>query len=354
VKVKYLNKGMELFGNSEVIPCHYVCFTLFSIVGTSLLYHEFSISTFGVCSHYIKLHFFGDGCALTFFGVYLITSNRTAEQDADKHGDEEPADVGIDKRSHISVTEVHVSESERSDVVRVGDVVELHVPRHSSPPPVVESISEEQSQGSSPPRVAGAPLGHIEKRGSAQRLHAANAAVSSMPRNMRLRSPSDAAPSPFSRVFVPASSPESRFSAGSEAVEVQGRETRPSVSVLLSELVPDVKGVGIGGTRASRVSSAVALLGAFAGGAHGATFMFDPTEREKPDELERQATLRASFARNNQGRISIRSSKATRDKPATSFTCGGNAQTSTSSVEAHRPNTARGSSSSGLVMSGHT
>jgi hypothetical protein len=82
---------------------------------------------------------------------------------------------------------------------------------------------------------------------------------------------------------------------------VQGRETRPSVSVLLSELVPDVKGVGgsshfssvvpgswnfprrergmfpmfspfvtgIGGTRASRVSSAVALLGAFAGGAHG-------------------------------------------------------------------------------------
>jgi len=39
----------------------------------------------------------------------------------------------------------------------------------------------------------------------------------------------------------------------------------------------------------------------------GATFMFDPTEREKPDELERQATLRASFARNNQV-LSTRSS----------------------------------------------
>ena len=28
MQVKYLNKGMQLFANSEVIPTHYVCFTL--------------------------------------------------------------------------------------------------------------------------------------------------------------------------------------------------------------------------------------------------------------------------------------------------------------------------------------
>ena len=33
-QVKYINKGMALFGNSEVIPTHYVTFTLFSILGT--------------------------------------------------------------------------------------------------------------------------------------------------------------------------------------------------------------------------------------------------------------------------------------------------------------------------------
>merc|ERR1719213_238805 len=34
-RVKYINKGMENFGNSEVIPYHSVTFTLFSILGTS-------------------------------------------------------------------------------------------------------------------------------------------------------------------------------------------------------------------------------------------------------------------------------------------------------------------------------
>jgi len=29
---------MEKFGNSEVIPCHYVTFTLFSIIATSIVY----------------------------------------------------------------------------------------------------------------------------------------------------------------------------------------------------------------------------------------------------------------------------------------------------------------------------
>jgi len=78
-QVKYINMGMSMFGNSEVIPCHYVTFTLFSIVGTSITYQEFAITYEGVCRVDIFLHFFLDGCIFTFAGVWLITSNRKAE-----------------------------------------------------------------------------------------------------------------------------------------------------------------------------------------------------------------------------------------------------------------------------------
>ena len=36
---------MALFGNSEVIPAHYVTFTLFSVVGTTTLYQEHYLLT---------------------------------------------------------------------------------------------------------------------------------------------------------------------------------------------------------------------------------------------------------------------------------------------------------------------
>jgi len=76
-----------------------VCFTLFSIIGTSILYQEFSVSMVGVCPQYIFLHLFLDGCILTFSGVWLITSNRAPlappsedllHGDGDADGDEVP------------------------------------------------------------------------------------------------------------------------------------------------------------------------------------------------------------------------------------------------------------------------
>jgi len=69
-QVKYINRGMADFGNSQVIPVHYVTFTLFSIIATSLFYQEF------VVDEPFYLHLFLDGCALTFLGVYLITTTR--------------------------------------------------------------------------------------------------------------------------------------------------------------------------------------------------------------------------------------------------------------------------------------
>ena len=96
-----------------MIPCHYVTFTLFSILGTSIFYHELTISKDGVCPQWVttpprlgptrrgaapaarpptplppdplqvNIHFFVDGILLTFLGVFLITTGRGNIKDVD-------------------------------------------------------------------------------------------------------------------------------------------------------------------------------------------------------------------------------------------------------------------------------
>ena len=74
-----------------------------------MLYQEFSVSSFGVCMQYIFLHLFGDGCLLTFSGVYLITSNREVLAGEDEvHSNDGPRD----KRSHISISDVYCASSD--------------------------------------------------------------------------------------------------------------------------------------------------------------------------------------------------------------------------------------------------
>ena len=52
------------------VPVYYVLFTLSTIVGSNILYRDFENED----PHTIFL--FGTGCALTFYGVWLLTSRR--------------------------------------------------------------------------------------------------------------------------------------------------------------------------------------------------------------------------------------------------------------------------------------
>ena len=54
-QVNYINRGMVNFGNSQLIPAHYVTFTLFSVLATSTFYQEFEVD------EPLHLHFFVDG-----------------------------------------------------------------------------------------------------------------------------------------------------------------------------------------------------------------------------------------------------------------------------------------------------
>ena len=85
-QIRYVNRALQSFDSTQVIPVQFVLFTISVIIGSAVLYRDFQSAD---ASQFGK--FFG-GCALTFLGVYLITSGRAgegSEGNADGLDDEE-------------------------------------------------------------------------------------------------------------------------------------------------------------------------------------------------------------------------------------------------------------------------
>lgn len=70
MQVRYVNKALQRFDSTQVIPIQFVTFTLCVIVGSAVLYRDFERTS---AKQGVK---FIGGCLLTFFGVFLITSGR--------------------------------------------------------------------------------------------------------------------------------------------------------------------------------------------------------------------------------------------------------------------------------------
>ncbi|KAK9470767.1 magnesium transporter NIPA-domain-containing protein [Dipodascopsis tothii] len=85
MQVKYLSRALQRFPSTKVIPTHFVFFTLSVIVGSAILYQDFDNAT---AAHLVL---FVSGCALTFTGVWLITSGSKSAADDDDDDDEEAA-----------------------------------------------------------------------------------------------------------------------------------------------------------------------------------------------------------------------------------------------------------------------
>ncbi|KIV85294.1 hypothetical protein PV11_01002 [Exophiala sideris] len=85
MQIRYLNRALQNYNSTQVIPTQFVLFTLSVIIGSAVLYRDFEHAT---ASQAVK---FVVGCLLTFFGVYLITSAREdseASDDFEEHEDE--------------------------------------------------------------------------------------------------------------------------------------------------------------------------------------------------------------------------------------------------------------------------
>ncbi|EEA28953.1 hypothetical protein TMatcc_002685 [Talaromyces marneffei ATCC 18224] len=75
MQVRYINRALQRFDSTQVIPTQFVLFTLSVIIGSAVLYRDFESATL---SRALK---FVGGCALTFLGVYFITSGRVRSDD---------------------------------------------------------------------------------------------------------------------------------------------------------------------------------------------------------------------------------------------------------------------------------
>lgn len=93
LQIKYLNRALQHFDSTQVIPIQFVLFTLSVIIGSAILYRDFERTTTNDA-----LKFFA-GCALTFSGVWLITSGRSKGRNSDEEegSDEEDAIDLIDE-----------------------------------------------------------------------------------------------------------------------------------------------------------------------------------------------------------------------------------------------------------------
>ena len=73
MQIRYVNKALQRFDSTQVIPIQFVLFTLCVILGSAILYRDFEKTTMRQAFAFVG------GCLLTFFGVFLITSGRQSK-----------------------------------------------------------------------------------------------------------------------------------------------------------------------------------------------------------------------------------------------------------------------------------
>lgn len=78
MQIKYINRALQRFDSTQVIPTQFVLFTISVILGSAVLYRDFERQTTEDAIKFVA------GCALTFFGVWLITSGRKTGKDRDE------------------------------------------------------------------------------------------------------------------------------------------------------------------------------------------------------------------------------------------------------------------------------
>ncbi|KFY11034.1 hypothetical protein V492_04714 [Pseudogymnoascus sp. VKM F-4246] len=75
MQIKYINRALQRFDSTQVIPVQFVLFTISVILGSAVLYRDFESTSPGRAIKFIG------GCLMTFFGVFLITSGRVSHDD---------------------------------------------------------------------------------------------------------------------------------------------------------------------------------------------------------------------------------------------------------------------------------
>ena len=89
MQIKYVNRALQRFNSTMVIPTQFVLFTISVILGSAILYRDFERTTTDQAVKFIG------GCALTFLGVWFITSGRGDDSDAEEESEDEENAVDL-------------------------------------------------------------------------------------------------------------------------------------------------------------------------------------------------------------------------------------------------------------------
>lgn len=81
--MKYVNRALQRFDSTQVIPTQFVLFTISVILGSAILYRDFETVD---AERMLK---FVSGCSLTFYGVWIISSGRGRAKNPDDESDYE-------------------------------------------------------------------------------------------------------------------------------------------------------------------------------------------------------------------------------------------------------------------------
>lgn len=96
LQVKYINRALQRFDSTQVIPTQFVLFTISVIVGSAILYRDFEDVSKKRAIKFVA------GCSLTFVGVYLISSQR-------QHGASRPSSISEEPEDEVLPTNIRVT-----------------------------------------------------------------------------------------------------------------------------------------------------------------------------------------------------------------------------------------------------
>ncbi|CAK3940903.1 NIPA 2 [Lecanosticta acicola] len=150
MQIKYVNRALQRFNATQVIPTQFVLFTLSVILGSAVLYRDFESEK---AEDGIK---FVAGCGLTFFGVYCITSGPRPGDDKDDEedlGEEEDAIGLVDEETAPETREMENPTRQSSLAVASssgGSLRRLNTAGDTSIPRSVNASAMESDLGTSP------------------------------------------------------------------------------------------------------------------------------------------------------------------------------------------------------------
>ncbi|KAJ5921302.1 hypothetical protein N7466_009628 [Penicillium verhagenii] len=90
MQIRYINRALQRFDSTQVIPTQFVLFTLSVIIGSAVLYRDFNSMSA------VRGGKFVGGCLMTFLGVYFITSGRVrSDGDSTFSSEDEEEAIGL-------------------------------------------------------------------------------------------------------------------------------------------------------------------------------------------------------------------------------------------------------------------